>query len=79
MIVGNIVGSNMFNCAFILGSLGIYDFSMDQTFHFEITTLIFGAFGLLLLSVFKKEFYRISGIVYISAYLAVVGYWLKFF
>ena len=79
MIVGNIVGSNMFNCSFILGSLGIYDFKITENFNFEISILIFGAIGLLLLSLFKKNFYRFSGFTYLAGYMASVGYWLKYF
>lgn len=78
MIVGNIVGSNMFNCAFILGSLGVYEFPMTETFSFEIGALIIGALGLLLLSILKKQFYKISGIIYLSGYIIVVAHWLKF-
>lgn len=77
LIVGNIVGSNMFNCAFILGSLGIYDFPLDQNFSIEIGALILGAVGLFLLAAMKKNFYRISGIIYLTGYASAVGYWLR--
>lgn len=77
MIVGNIVGSNMFNCAFILGSLGVYNFEMVGTYYFEIAILIFGALGLLILSLLKKEFGKISGGLYLVSYLTVVAHWLE--
>ena len=79
MIIGNIVGSNLFNCAFIMGSLGIYNFDINQSFHFEIGTLVLGALGLLLLSLFKRNFYKKSGVVFLAGYAAAVAFWLGLF
>jgi len=66
LIVGNIVGSNMFNCAFILGSLGIYDFKIEGPFGFELSVLIGGAIILLTLSLLKKSFFRLSGVLFLG-------------
>ncbi len=77
LIIGNIVGSNLFNCAFILGSLGIYDFRFEDSFYIEIGALIFGATLLLLLSFFKRAFYRLSGFVFFLTYILVVYSWTK--
>lgn len=77
LIVGNIVGSNLFNCAFILGSLGIYNFSLNENFYFEIGALIFGGAVLFGLSLLGKSFYRFFGAIFICTYFGMVAHWLK--
>lgn len=79
LIVGNIIGSNMFNCAFILGSLGIYSFDLDMNFTFEIIALIVSALYLVVLGFMNRVFYRLSGTLFLAGYAAVVGYWLRLF
>jgi cation:H+ antiporter len=77
LIVGNIIGSNMFNCAFILGSLGVYNFTLTEDFKYEISFLIFGGALLLGLSLAKKSFNKLSGSIFVGIYLVMVGHWLK--
>lgn len=77
LIIGNIVGSNMFNCAFILGSLGIYNFKLEIDFTRELTFLIGGALVLLLLSLFKKDFHRKMALLFLAAYGVMVLSWTK--
>lgn len=78
LIIGNIVGSNLFNCAFILGSLSIYNFKMDIDFSWELVLLILGALILLIMSLLKKYFYRASGILFILIYSLMVLKWVNF-
>jgi cation:H+ antiporter len=79
IIIGNIIGSNLFNCAFILGSLGIYEFNISSVFTVELYTLLGGALFLLFLSFAKKSFHRLSSLIFLSTYIFVVGHWLKYF
>jgi cation:H+ antiporter len=79
MIVGNIIGSNLFNCAFILASLGIYNFQITNTYHYEIISLLFGAAILLILSFMGRSMYRLTGSVFLVSYFVMVGHWLKYF
>jgi cation:H+ antiporter len=77
IIIGNIVGSNLFNCAFILGSLGIYDFKIDQSFTYELTALVAGALVFILLSFIKRDLYRFTSFLFLATYGIMVGHWLK--
>lgn len=79
LIVGNIVGSNLFNCAFILGSLGIYEFKLTDNFSVEIYSLLFGAAVLLLLGLIKKPLSKLTSVIFLGTYLGIVGYWLKLY
>lgn len=76
LIIGNIVGSNMFNCAFILGSLGIYNFDISGNYIVEIIALILGAGILYLLSFAKKDFHFKASITFLSIYAVVVLNWV---
>lgn len=79
MIIGNIVGSNLFNCAFIMGSLGIYEFPIEYSFKMELIALYIGSSALIILNFMKKDFYRFSGLLFLALYGVSVGYWLKVF
>jgi cation:H+ antiporter len=77
IIIGNIVGSNLFNCAFIMGSLGIYDFKISQSFSYELIALVGGALVFLILSFMKKDLYRLISVLFLASYGSMVAYWLK--
>lgn len=77
LIVGNIVGSNLFNCAFILGSLGVYEFRLLDSYFYEIISLIVGAGVLIILSLAGKSMFRKTGILFLLCYTAIVGHWLN--
>ena len=77
IVIGNIIGSNLFNCAFILGSLGIYEFQVSGSYFFELYALLGGGLFLVFLSAMKKELHRLSSVIFFSVYLGVVGHWLK--
>ena len=79
LIVGNIIGSNLFNCAFILGSLGIYNFNISEDFTVEVYSLIFGASILLLLGYIGKPLNKLVSFIFLGTYGVVVAYWLKAF
>jgi cation:H+ antiporter len=77
LIIGNIVGSNLFNCALILGSLGIYELPLSGSYKFELIGLIGGAVILLALNIFKVNFSRIVGGFFLTAYSVIVLHWIK--
>lgn len=75
LITGNIIGSNIFNVAFVLGSLGIYDVQIEKSFAVEQVLLLGAALFLILICFVRKPFYRFSGILFLSSYIGVVTYW----
>jgi cation:H+ antiporter len=79
LIIGNIVGSNVFNCALILGSLGIYEFEITQNLQVEVIILLIGSGYLLFLNLFKINFNLFSGIIFLAGYSAAIIHWLKVF
>ncbi|WP_127718174.1 calcium/sodium antiporter [Halobacteriovorax sp. HLS] len=76
LITGNIIGSNIFNVAFVLGSLGFYDVAINKDYTLEISVLVFASVFLIGLSLIKRNFYRFSGIAFFGTYLFVVYNWV---
>jgi cation:H+ antiporter len=76
LITGNIIGSNIFNVAFVMGSIGFYDIPVKQNFSVEMAVLGGACLFLLALVYFKKNFGRIPGIVFLSGYAGVVYHWV---
>ena len=72
LITGNIIGSNIFNVAFVLASLGGYTMVFDRSFNFEITVLLGASLFLLFLTVLKKNFFRFSGAAFLLIYVGVI-------
>jgi cation:H+ antiporter len=77
LITGNIIGSNIFNVAFVLGGLGIYDIEIKQTFHVELYLLGGAALYLMLLPLIKKNFGKLSGLIFLSGYGYAVFHWVS--
>lgn len=77
LIVGNIIGSNIFNVSFILGTLGIYKVDVSKPLWVELGSIIVGAFFLLVLSRFKLKFSKVTSLIFITAYGILVVYWVK--
>lgn len=77
LITGNIIGSNIFNVAFVLGSLGFYDIAIAQSYLLEISILIGAAVFLIVLAHFKRNLYKFSGLLFLGTYLAVVYQWIS--
>jgi cation:H+ antiporter len=77
LITGNIIGSNIFNVAFVLASLGGFDFKLQNSYRVEMLALLGAALFLLGLTLFKKNFSRLSGIFFVLVYGGVVYYWVQ--
>jgi len=75
LIVGNIIGSNLFNCALVLGSLGIYNLPIKQNFAMELTALIIGGSLLLIACIFRQSIGKIMGMLFLSGYGYIVYQW----
>ncbi len=77
LITGNIIGSNIFNVAFVLGSLGFYDIEIKQSFHVELCLIGGAALYLMLLPLIKKNFGKLSGLIFLSGYGYAVFHWVS--
>ncbi len=76
LITGNIIGSNIFNVAFVLGSIGFYDIKITQDYSLEVSVLIFASIFLIGASLVKRSFHKFAGIVFLSTYIGVVYHWV---
>ena len=77
LVIGNIVGSNVFNCAFILGSMGIYNFTMKQDFLYEIMALNIGALTFVFLAYTTKVFAKSASLFFLFLYGVMVYHWVS--
>jgi len=77
LITGNIIGSNIFNVAFVLGGLGFYDVKIEQSFQVEMYLLGAAAIFLMILPLIKKNFGRPAGILFLASYGFVVFHWIS--
>ena len=75
LITGNIIGSNIFNVAFVMGSIGFYDISIKQNFIMEVIGLGFASLFLLGLVYLKKNFNKLGGGVFLGVYTFIVYQW----
>lgn len=76
LVIGNIVGSNIFNCSLILATLGPYNYLFNTDFTFEGLGLVFGASFLVYGSVIKRDFFRTSAVVFLLVYTLVILSWV---
>ena len=75
LITGNIIGSNVFNLTFVMGSLGIYKIPPKGDVFLEAAILTLASILLLFLSQYKKNFTRFFGIFFLSIYISMLFYW----
>ena len=75
LITGNIIGSNIFNIAFVMGSLGFYKVPISRDYLEEQILLSFAAVLLLVFSFFKKSFSRFGGCCFLFLYGVMVYIW----
>ena len=76
MIIGNIVGSNIFNTLGVLGIMGVIRSTEVDTAAIGRDFPIMFAFTILMLlfALFQKKFSRLAGCIFISSYVAYVCY-----
>lgn len=76
LITGNLIGSNIFNASFIMGSLGGYDISIPPLYSLEQGLLLFAALFLLALTFLKQSFQRPVGPLFLIIYACMVYAWI---
>lgn len=77
LITGNIIGSNIFNVAMILGSLGGYKVVIEQSFLPEFASLLFASIFLLAWSYANRVFFRFAGVLFLITYGVMIFYWIS--
>lgn len=77
LIVGNVIGSNVFNVAMVLASLGGYKVMIEQNFLVEQVALLLAAVFLLLWAYAGKLFHRFAGVLFLSCYLGMIFHWIS--
>jgi cation:H+ antiporter len=76
IIIGNVIGSNIFNGAFVLGSIGFYDFKLESSFQREIMSLIIISLIFLIFNKFKIRISKKISIFFLAVYGVFVYLWL---
>lgn len=76
IITGNIIGSNIFNVAFVLASLGFYNVPIEKSFAPEIIVLLFASVFLLGLTFIRKNFALPAGVIFLMTYAGIVYSWI---
>jgi cation:H+ antiporter len=76
LITGNVIGSNIFNVAFVLASLTGYHIQVGNNFKYEIIALVSASIFLLILAHLKKNFSKIAGGLFLCVYAAMIYHWL---
>ena len=76
LIVGNIIGSNIFNISFVLGSLGMYDFDIEGEYYLESLAVFLGGVVLYFIHYYHKVMNKLAGISFLAVYAAIVYYWV---
>ena len=76
LITGNIIGSNIFNVAFVLGGLGVYTIPIENKFKVELAALMAASLLLLALYLLKKKINQVIGGIFLITYTAIVFYWM---
>ncbi len=76
LIVGNLIGSNIFNAALVLASICFYRIPLVRGYFYDSITLLFGAAFLMILFISKKNFGKLSGFFFLIVYGLTIVRWL---
>lgn len=78
LIVGNILGSNIFNVALILGSLGFYRIPLNETVYYaEAIVLLFACLVMMLMAWRGVSFHRKAGALFLGIYGLMIFHWVS--
>lgn len=77
LVTGNILGSNVFNVAFVLGSLGIHDVDTSASYRTELWGLLAASLFLIFLYWRGMRFHRLGGILFFGGYAVMLRHWLN--
>ncbi|OFZ24610.1 MAG: hypothetical protein A2381_19755 [Bdellovibrionales bacterium RIFOXYB1_FULL_37_110] len=78
LVTGNIIGSNIFNIALILGSCGFYNIVSNSTYWVEMVTLVILSIVFLILAKFRPVLDRKVGVLFLLGYVGMVLHWTNF-
>ena len=78
LIVGNVIGSNIFNVAFVMGSLGIYSIPLSWNFSPEAILLVVISCVFLWLCKLGRNLDRVAGAMLLAGYGGIIVWWLAF-
>ena len=76
LIVGNLLGSNIFNVAFILASLGPYGLPLRPEYLVDALTILGAALFLWALGLLGRDFGRGSAALFLALYFTAVFRWI---
>ena len=76
LIVGNLIGSNIFNVALVLASISMYKIPLEKWYVYDSLTLLLGAVFLVASSLLKKNFGTLSGFFFLIVYGATLARWI---
>lgn len=77
LITGNVIGSNIFNVAFVMGSFSFYNISLPSKFMVELITLVLISCVLIIMTRVKPRLDRLVGIAFLCCYLGMVFFWIQ--
>ena len=78
LIIGNLIGSNVFNVAFVLASLGIYRIPLKSSYVYDTLTLLFAALFLVILYILKRNFGKLFGFSFLVLYGLTLVRWIYY-
>ena len=78
LIIGNIIGSNIFNLCFVLGSVGIYNFKIAENYIFEVSILLVTSVFFIVSNKLKLSLNKIVGVLFLIVYVGVSYYWVNY-
>jgi cation:H+ antiporter len=77
LIIGNIIGSNIFNILFVLGTMGIHKISLPKTdYTYEFLFLIFAGIYFIVINAKKESINKVMGAIFLLMYAKMVNFWI---
>lgn len=76
LVTGNILGSNIFNVALVLGSLGVYHVDTSASYATELWSLLGASLFLIFLYWRGMRFHRIAGGLFLLCYVGLLAHWI---
>lgn len=76
LVTGNILGSNVFNVAFVMGTLGIHDVDLSADYRMELWSLLAASLFLLFLYWRGLRFHRMTSVIFLGGYVVLLHHWL---
>ena len=78
LIIGNVIGSNIFNLCFVLGSVGVYSFSLKSSYLLEMMILLAISILFVLGAKGQKKIGRFVSSIFLMIYFGLSYYWVSY-